>query len=80
MCLAIPAKILHIADDLSATVEFGGVRRVISLQLLPDARPGDYVLIHTGFAIGVVDSAEAAETLRMLSEMDALAATELPGS
>ncbi len=73
MCLAVPAKILEITDDQLATVDFGGVQRVISLQLLPEAKPGDYVLIHTGFAISIVDPEEAAITLQMLAEMEKLA-------
>ena len=73
MCLAVPAKILEITDDQLATVDFGGVQRVISLQLLPEAQPGDYVLIHTGFAISVVDPKEAAITLQMVAEMEQLA-------
>ena len=73
MCLAVPAKILQITPDQLATVDFGGVQRVISVQLLPEARPGDYVLIHTGFAIGVIDEEEARITLDMLAEMGAIA-------
>ncbi|HIQ06427.1 MAG TPA: HypC/HybG/HupF family hydrogenase formation chaperone [Anaerolineae bacterium] len=76
MCLAVPAKILSI-DGFTAEVDFGGVHRQISLQLLPEAQVGDYVLIHTGFAIGVVDPEEARMTLEMLremSEMDPLSA------
>jgi hydrogenase expression/formation protein HypC len=75
MCLAVPAKILQITPDQLATVDFGGVQRVISVQLLPEARPGDYVLIHTGFAIGVIDEEEARITLDMLAEMGAIAST-----
>jgi hydrogenase expression/formation protein HypC len=75
MCLAVPAKILQITPDQLATVDFGGVQRVISVQLLPQARPGDYVLIHTGFAIGVIDEEEARITLDMLAEMGAIAST-----
>ena len=78
MCLAVPAKILQITPDQLATVDFGGVQRVISVQLLPQARPGDYVLIHTGFAIGVIDEDEAMETLEMLAEMEALARDQEP--
>jgi len=72
MCLAVPAKILHITPDQLATVDFGGVQRVISVQLLPEARPGDYVLIHTGFAISVIDEEEARITLDILAEMERL--------
>ena len=70
MCLAVPAKILEITPDQLATVDFGGVQRVISVQLLPEARVGDYVLIHTGFAIGVIDETEARATLALLREME----------
>ena len=68
MCLAVIAKILKI-DGVTAEASFGGVRRRISLQLLPEARVGDYVLVHTGFAIAVVDPAEAEATLALLAEV-----------
>ena len=57
MCLAFPAKIISIKDSL-ATVERAGVKRDASLMLLPNAKIGDYVLIHAGFAIQVVDEEE----------------------
>ncbi len=57
MCLAFPAKIISIKDSL-ATVERSGVKRDASLMLLPNAKIGDYVLIHAGFAIQVVDEEE----------------------
>ncbi len=70
MCLAVPAKVLSISEDgLSAEVEFGTVRRTISLQLLPDVALGDYVLVHTGFAIATVDPEEARLTLELLAQM-----------
>ena len=68
MCLAVPAKILRI-DGAEAEVDFGGIRRVINIQLLPQAQVGDYVLIHTGFAIGIVDEQDALETLELLRQM-----------
>ena len=68
MCLAIPAKILSI-DGLQADVEIGGVSRTIGISLTPDARVGDYVYIHAGFAISVLDEAEALESLRLLREL-----------
>lgn len=64
MCLAIPARILSI-EDTKATVDFGGVTRVISLALLVDASVGDYVLVHTGYAIQKVDREEAEKTLEL---------------
>ncbi len=71
MCLAMPALIVKI-EGQEAQVELGGVRRQVGLQLVPEARVGDYVLVHTGFAINVLDPDEAAETLRLFAEMDAL--------
>ncbi len=68
MCLAVPAQILSI-DGVMAEVEFGNVRRTISLQLLPQAQVGDYVLVHTGFAISIVDPEEAKITLELLRQM-----------
>jgi hydrogenase expression/formation protein HypC len=68
MCLAVPALIKEI-DGTEALVELGSVERKVSLTLTPEAGVGDYVLVHTGFAIGVVDEAEAHETLRLLQEL-----------
>ena len=70
MCLAIPTLIKSI-DKLNALAEIGGVERTISLALTPEARVGDYVLVHTGFAINVVDEQEAHETLKLLEELAA---------
>ncbi len=71
MCLAIPGKIVEIVDEENsiAKVEVGGVRRNINIGLLDDARVGDYVLIHVGFAMSKIDEKEAEETLRMLREL-----------
>jgi hydrogenase expression/formation protein HypC len=68
MCLAIPAQIKSI-DGVKAEVEIGGVGRVISLWLVPEAQVGNYVYVHTGYAISVVDEAEALESLRLLQEL-----------
>ncbi len=68
MCLAVPARILSI-EGVQAEVEFGPVRRVISVQLLPEAKVGDYVLVHTGFAISIIDPEEAKLTLELLEQM-----------
>ena len=72
MCLAIPALIKSI-DGQQARVEIGGVERTISLALTPEARVGDYVIVHTGFAIGVLDEQEAQETLNLFAQMEMLA-------
>jgi hydrogenase expression/formation protein HypC len=68
MCLAIPARIKSI-DGEQAVADIEGVTRNISIQLTPEARVGDYVLLHTGYAISIIDAAEAEETLRLLREM-----------
>jgi len=62
MCLAIPAKIVKIENDTS-TVEVGGVQRAVSLMLLDDARVGDFVIIHAGFAIRLLNEQDALEIL-----------------
>ncbi len=68
MCLAVPAKIKAI-NGFEAEVDIGGVGRTVNLMLTPDAQVGDYVYVHTGFAISVVDEAEALESLRLLQEL-----------
>ncbi len=73
MCLAIPAEILQIVDRV-ATVRVGESIRKASLLLLPEEpKPGDYVIVHAGFALHTVDPAEAAESLRLIREMAAFA-------
>lgn len=68
MCVAVPARVQSIHGTL-AEVAVGGISRQISLQLTPEAQIGDYVLVHAGFAIHVVDEQEARETLRLLEEL-----------
>jgi hydrogenase expression/formation protein HypC len=68
MCLAVPAKIVELAHD-AATVDMEGVRRNVSMMLLPDAKVGDYVIVHAGFAIGKLDEKEAEETLKMIRDV-----------
>jgi len=68
MCLAVPVKVVKI-EGSEADVEIGGVKRRISIMLTPEAKVGDYVLLHTGYAINVINEAEAQETLKILEEM-----------
>jgi len=68
MCLAIPALIKSI-EGTDAEADMGGISRRISLWLAPEAKVGDYVLVHTGYAIGIIDQEEAEETLKLLEEM-----------
>jgi hydrogenase expression/formation protein HypC len=75
MCLAIPALIKSIEGN-EADVEIGGISRRISLWLTPEAKVGDYALLHTGYAINIIDQEEAAETLKIFEEMAELAANE----
>ncbi len=75
MCLAIPGQVVEIVDSANqlATVDVAGVRRNVNVSLLGDdeggARPGDWVLIHVGFALSKVDEQEALATLRLLQQM-----------
>ena len=68
MCLAIPALIKSIKGQ-QAVADIEGVTRDISLQLTPEAKVGDYVLLHTGYAINIIDTDEADETLKLLREI-----------
>ena len=79
MCLAVPGKIVAIenTDPLfpSGKVNFGGIIKEINLAYVPEAKIGDYVLVHVGFAISTIDEAEAQEVFAYLRKMDEL--TEL---
>ena len=75
MCLAIPGKILEIqklGQTRAARVQFGGIVRQVSLDFVPEAGLGDYVMVHVGFAISRVDRAEADRTYKLLQEMGML--------
>ncbi len=69
MCLAVPGKIIKIKDDLVALAELAGVEREVSLELVPEAKTGDYVLVHAGFAIQLIDEEEAQKTLALFREL-----------
>lgn len=68
MCLAIPMKIIRIEGDF-AEVEAGSLRRRANIQMLANAKAGDYVMVHAGFAIQKVDPQKAKETLRLVNEI-----------
>ena len=82
MCLGIPGRIVSV-DDASGlrmgTVDFGGVEREVCLAYAPEAGAGDYVIVHVGFAISVVDEAEARRTLEILAAMGDVLEQELAG-
>ncbi|HMK08765.1 MAG TPA: HypC/HybG/HupF family hydrogenase formation chaperone [Anaerolineales bacterium] len=72
MCLGVPGQVVEIreADGLTmATVDFGGTRREVCLAYVPEARVGDFVVVHVGFAISIVSEAEARETIGLLEEI-----------
>jgi hydrogenase expression/formation protein HypC len=76
VCLAIPGRVLEV-DDLdglrSGRVQFGGIVRRVRLDFVPEARTGDYVMVHVGFAISRVDEREARRTYEILQAMGSLA-------
>jgi hydrogenase expression/formation protein HypC len=80
MCLAIPGKVISVGTENSlriGRVQFGGVTQPVSLDFLPEAIIGDYVLVHVGFAISRIDADEAKLTYRALEQMGMLEG-ELP--
>ena len=76
MCLAIPGQVVDVRDS-TATIDMMGVRRDISLSLTPSAQIGDWVLVHAGFAIEVIDAEQAEETIEIVRELDELASEDL---
>jgi len=79
MCLAIPMRITA-TDGPAATIEAEGLVQTTSLMLVPDARVGDYVLVHAGFAIAVLESDDAAERLALFDEIAGMAAGDEPAA
>ncbi len=71
MCLALPARVVALLGDDEAQIDLGGVRKTVSIALVPDAQPGDYVIVHVGHAIGRIDPEEAERTLALFAEMAA---------
>ena len=81
MCLAIPGKILEVFDDRGlrmARADFGGTVRKVCLEHLAEAGVGDYVLVHVGFALSLVDPEEAARTYRLLEDLGQLGELNAP--
>jgi hydrogenase expression/formation protein HypC len=82
MCLAVPGKVLEIERDPQgvrvAKANFGGIVKTVCLEYTPDVVPGDYVLVHVGFALNKVDPDEAARTYEILKEMNQLSELETP--
>jgi hydrogenase expression/formation protein HypC len=83
MCLSIPGKLLEITSALDETfrvgrVSFDGITREVSLTLVPEAKPGDYVMVHVGAAISIVDEEEAKKTFELLQQLEELHELEDP--
>jgi hydrogenase expression/formation protein HypC len=82
MCLAIPGKLLEIANDANGVrmgrANFGGIIKQVCLEYTPEAEIGDFVLVHVGFALGKVDEAEAARTYQLLEELQQLNELDVP--
>ena len=80
MCLAIPGKLIDIQEDpygvLMGRANFGGIVKQVCLQYTPEVKPGDYVLVHVGFAITRLDEEEAVKTLATLKELGELSELE----
>jgi hydrogenase expression/formation protein HypC len=72
MCLALPARVVALHDDDTATVELSGVRKAVNVSLTPGVAVGAYVIVHVGHAIGVLDAEEAARTLALFAELAAM--------
>ncbi len=74
MCLAIPGKIVEFTNALDdvfriAKVDYGGIQKEVNMSMLPEAKVGDYVMVHVGVAISIVDEQEAQETAKFLRQM-----------
>ncbi|GBE15797.1 MAG TPA: HypC/HybG/HupF family hydrogenase formation chaperone [Proteobacteria bacterium] len=78
MCIAVPGKIISIDDVNMAIVDYGGVTKSASLDLIPEAAVGDYVLVHAGFAINRLDEEEAMETMKLFDEYMGIVKNEVP--
>jgi hydrogenase expression/formation protein HypC len=75
MCLAIPGKVIEIDASVSpimGKVSFGGIKKEVCLELVPEVKIGNYVIVHVGFAISMMDEDEAHETLKLIEQMNAL--------
>lgn len=83
MCLAIPGKVVSVEQSnglRTARIQFGGIIRQASLDFVPEAQIGDYVMVHVGYAISRVDAEEAERTYQLLEEMGSLEAEFPPES
>ena len=80
MCLAVPGNVLSIGEGGRAVVDMLGAQREVSLRLVPDAQVGDYVLVHAGFGIQIVDPEEARETIELVKSLPDLLEEDVPAA
>lgn len=81
MCLAVPGKIISVSGsalDYAGRVSFGGIVKEVSLAYVPEAKIGDYVIVHVGFALSIVDEDEAQRVFEYLDQMEELAEIQTP--
>jgi hydrogenase expression/formation protein HypC len=82
MCLAIPGKLIEIAEDANGVkmgkANFGGIVKQVCLEYTPDVKMGDYVLVHVGFALSKVDEEQAAQTYKALEQLQQLGELDIP--
>ena len=69
MCLGVPAKVLELRENYLALVDYGGVKKVVDATLVPDVKPGDYVIVHAGAIIEKISKEEYEETIKILQEI-----------
>lgn len=78
MCLALPARIVELLPPAGGLIDIGGVRKRVSLELVPDVQVGDYVIVHVGYALQKLDPDEAARTLQLFAEAGLTEADLMP--
>jgi hydrogenase expression/formation protein HypC len=71
MCLALPARVVALLGSEMATIDLGGIRKKVSIALVPEVEVGDYVIVHVGYAIGMLHPEEAEATLKLFAELAA---------
>ncbi|MCW8916980.1 MAG: HypC/HybG/HupF family hydrogenase formation chaperone [Magnetovibrio sp.] len=71
MCLAIPARVKKLLDDDMAQVDLDGVLKEVSIALTPEVTVGEYIIIHVGYALSIIDAEEAEKTLALFGDMNA---------
>lgn len=74
MCIALPVRVVELLDGQNALVDLDGVKKTISLALVDDIQPGDYVIVHVGYALSKLDTDEAEKTLALFAEIADIAA------